>query len=76
MLCINFDGFELCVYMSNKMRITKIGADAKQKGLIVSLKSVLRVGIITCLIFTVLVVFCVQTKRAISSQTSRYGTYF
>lgn len=72
MLCINFDGFELCVYMSNKMRITKIGADAKQKGLIVSLKSVLRVGIITCLIFTVLVVFCVQTKRAISSQGSRY----
>ena len=56
--------------------LTKIGPDAKEKGFIFSLKSVLHVGLVTCCVFAVLVLFCVQTKRAISSQTSRYGTVF
>ena len=52
--------------------LTKIGPDAKEKGFIVSLKSMLHVGLVTCCVFAVLVLFCVQTKRAISIQTRRY----
>ena len=53
---------------SHMMKLTKVGASGKERGVIMSLKSLLHVGLVTCVVFAVLVLFCVQTKRAISSQ--------